>query len=365
MLPDFPHHLTPLDLAALRHSRVEKFLSSRGLSPDWLTAIMKDQVGDGLLMLTSSPVHGLANATSDFDFIRIQPEPIGGPRISTKIFEQGHHLEVVSFSEAEVTANLAELRRLAAAPFGTTVDGFRSWDKTREPRRKQTERIVNGITLDGSAPFLDALPSLSTVWARAALQTAAEQTAHLVLAERAGETRGRVGYAFNVLLHLMDALLSHHGDVYTTRKWYVLRWARMVRDGGWRTPAARRAAETLEGLRTDVAAALSPEAAGRPLGPAYQALLRDVLEAVGHQGRIAVTLEPAPGGPAPFLPGASMLVSAESAVLLPGRDHTRPLPLTAPGAELPDLAGLAPEDAAVVLRAVRAGAARLTVVPES
>ena len=84
-----------------------------------------ERIGPGQLLLTSSPVHGLANPTSDLDFIRIQTEPMDGPRIATKIFEHGHHLEVVSFSAAEVRRNLHELADLATRPPGAVVAGFR------------------------------------------------------------------------------------------------------------------------------------------------------------------------------------------------------------------------------------------------
>ncbi|MFG2484208.1 DUF6001 family protein [Streptomyces virginiae] len=356
--PGFPHALSPSDLTARRHAQVSNFLAERGLSPEWLATLMQERVGEGLLLLTSSPVHGLANATSDLDFIRIQADEIDGPRISTKIFEDGHHLEVVSFSHAELAANLAELERLAAAIPEVTVAGFRSWDKQREPRRKQTERIVNGIALDGTAPYLDGLPALATVWARASQHTAVEQAVHTVLAEAAGESRGRVGYAYNVLLHVMDALLSHHGDVYTTRKWYVLRWTRLVADGTWRDGRAQAVAADVERLRKEIAGALDPSSDGRPLAGAYAALVLDCLRATGTAGSVTVQLE-VTGTVQAFLPGASLLVAPGGSVVLPGAGAE--LPLSTAPVPLEELAGLDARDAATVLRALRSGAARLNI----
>lgn len=318
---------------------------------------MKERVGEGTLLLTSSPVHGLANATSDLDFIRIQDEEIEGPRIATKIFEDGHHLEVVSFSRAEVAANLAELERLAADRPAATVAGFRGWDKRREPRRKQTERIVNGVTLDGIAPYQSALPALSTVWHRASLQTAVEQVTHTVLAETARETRGRVGYAINALLHLMDALLSHHGDVYTTRKWYTLRWTRLVAEGTWRDERLAEAADAVERARRHIATALGT-AADEPLADTYVALVTDVARAAGTASHITVRLETS-GTPQPYLPGAALLIGPAGAVVLPDADG--PLPLTTHRVSLPEVGKLTADEAATVLRALRAGAARLDI----
>lgn len=216
-----------------RRDNVARFLADRGLDPAWLAGLLHERVGPGQLLLTSSPVHGLANPSSDLDFIRVTAgpsppagSPLAGERIAAKLFVGGHHLEVVSYAQSEVDARLAGLRELATRPPGELVAGFRGWDARFEPRRKQTERIVNGVTLDGQLPYLDALPALGPVWSRAALHTALEQVTHACLAEAAGEVRGRVGYAVNAVLHLADALLAGTGDVYTTRKWFLLRWAR-------------------------------------------------------------------------------------------------------------------------------------------
>ncbi|MER5938276.1 DUF6001 family protein [Streptomyces sp. NPDC001928] len=356
----FPHVLAPADLTARRHAHVAAFLASRSLDAEWLSDLMRERVGEGLLMLTSSPVHGLANPTSDLDFIRIQEAEIDGPRISTKIFENGHHLEVVSFSRAELASNLDELHRLAGLPAEETVAGFRAWDKQREPRRKQTERIVNGITLDGSAPYLDWLPPLSRVWSRASVQTAVEQAVHCVLAEAAGETRGRVGYAYNVLLHLMDALLSHHGDVYTTRKWYALRWTRLVAEGGWHDDRLQAVASDVERLRKGVGAALRPAAAGEPLAGAFAALALNAVRATGTAETVTVRAE-LTGSIQPFLAGSALLMSSGNGVVLPGVGAERDLPLTGPAVGLDELAGLDAKSAASLLRALRAGAAALRV----
>ncbi|WP_244190593.1 DUF6001 family protein [Streptomyces caeruleatus] len=356
----FPHFLSPDELTARRHAQVTAFLSGRGLEPGWLSDLMRERVGPGLLLLTSSPVHGLANPTSDLDFIRIQEAEIDGPRISTKIFEDGHHLEVVSFSEAELASNLDELNRLAALPAEQTVAGFRAWDKQREPRRKQTERIVNGIAMDGSAPYLPWLPALSRVWCRAALQTAVEQVTHATLAEAAGETRGRVGYAYNVLLHLMDGLLSHHGDVYTTRKWYALRWTRLMSEGGWHDERLQSAAAGLERLRKEVHTFLDPAAAAEPLAAPLTELALDAVQATGTARSVTVGVELTSRVRA-FLPGAAVLVGKDSGVVLPGVGTESDLPLTAAPARLDELSALDAPAAAALLRALRAGAARLRI----
>jgi Family of unknown function (DUF6001) len=342
----------PDDLVATRREAVSAFLAERALDPGELAAFMLDRVGPGELLLTSSPVHGLANPTSDLDFIRVQEAAITGPRVSTKIFERGHHLEVVSFSAAEVERNLDALAELATAAPAEVVAGFRTWDKRFEPRRKQTERIVNGLTLDGRAPYLPALPALALIWSRAALQAAAEQAAHLCLAEAAGETRARVGYACNVLLHLMDCVLSLHGDVYTTRKWYLLRWARFVRRDVWHDGRYAALAAGIERARATVTRALGPDHRS-PLAGAFAALVTEAARATGAAASIDAAVTPA--GDAehhPFLPGSGVVRAAGRSLLVAGGWP----PQSAP-APLADLAGLHAGAAATALRAIRAGLA--------
>lgn len=340
------------DWVRRRRRNVAAFMAERGLDFAELTAFMRERVGDGQVLLTSSPVHGLSNATSDLDFIRIQTEPIDGARISTKIFDRGHHLEVVSFSAAELSRNLAELERLASLPPGETVNGFRSWDRTFEPRRKQTERIVGGITADGEMPYLAALPALGTVWARASLHTAIEQAVHLALAEAAGETRGRVGYAINTLLHLADALLSISGDVYTTRKWYLLRWARARLADTARDPAVRAVAARLDALRTTVTRALTDD---EPLTPRYAELCGEAARLIAGAGEVTVnTAVDAGVGHHEFLPGAGMLMRADGGVVVLSEAEP-PGELRVP---LERIGAVGGRQADGLLRALRAGLAR-------
>ena len=333
-----------------RRRNVAAFLAQRGLDFSELTALMRERAGDGQVLLTSSPVHGLANPSSDLDFIRVQADPITGPRIATKIFDRGHHLEVISFSAAEVSRSLAVLGGLAAQPPGATVAGLRSWDRQREPRRKQTERIVNGLTADGQLPYLASLPALGAVWSRGSLHTALEQVVYLCLAESAGEYRGRAGYAVNTLLHLADALLSLQGDVYTTRKWYLLRWARARLADTAADPGLRAAAAALDALRTEVAGTpTSPE----PIAPLYVGLCLQAAGLVAGSTEVSVAITVA-GHAAyhEFLPGAGLLLGGGSTVPVPG-----PEVLAGLRTPLAQMGQLGQRQAAGLLRAIRAGLA--------
>ncbi|MBT0773330.1 hypothetical protein KIH74_30575 [Kineosporia sp. J2-2] len=303
LLPAVPGHL-----AAERLRNVDTFLHGRDLDRAGLERLMRSRTGDAVhLLLTSSPVHGIANATSDIDFIRVEEQAPGGARMATQLFEAGQHLEAVSYGTAEIAGALADLGKAASLEAADVVTAHAHWDKEHELRRKYLERLVNGVALDGTSPYLEHLPGLARVWKWASLHTAVRHVFHLRLAEASGEPLGGAGYAVGALLHLMDAALSHAGDVYSNRKWYLLRWQRFV-DGGRAagTPLAPLAARF-----ADLEARVADTLRGRDgaLAPAFTQALDEVYALAGEGHPARLRLAPATGAQElPFLPGARALV---------------------------------------------------------
>jgi hypothetical protein len=370
----------PEGLAAARLRNVDTFLATRGLDRVGLDKLVRARTGDARhLLLTSSPVQGLANSTSDIDLVRIEDDAIEGARMATQIFEQDQHLEAISYGAPEVDAALADLAAAAELDPAGVSEAHRRWDKGHELRRKYLERIVNGVSLDGTSPYLDHLPPLARMWKWASLHTAVRQVFHLRLAEAAGETRGSAGYALGALLHLMDAVLSHTGDVYSNRKWYLLRWQRFLAGGavggamgGMASGVAGGAASGMSGSAAGGAtggtgpAALGERfaecdrrltdalrgGAGGALAGELSTALAEVFALAGEGHAPALVLQPTADLPQlAFLPGAQMLVGRTA--LFPG---TGPLPTgridVTPDAEPPG-------DPAGILRACRAGALQL------
>jgi hypothetical protein len=339
-----------------RHSSVLEFLRQRDLSPDWLDSVIRSYCGDGQLLLTSSPVHGLANRTSDLDFIHIQEAPIDGPRISTKVFELGNHLEVVSFSSPELQRNLNDMHQAAQTGPGNQLALLRNWDRTREPRRKPTERIINGLTLDGTAPYIGHLPALAILWSRGSLQSALEHLVYLSLSEAAGESRGKLGYAYNALLHLMDALMCLEGDVYTTRKFYLLRWARRVASDGWTHDSRRTAAGELDGLRARMSDHVGGSARRGTLAGSYLSAGGSVLRSC-ESADVSVEIGPKPTARMePYLPGSS-LMSADGASVMTRDGVAAHWAATGLG----DMDSIGTEQATALLRMLRAGVAEVRI----
>ncbi|HEV2371163.1 MAG TPA: DUF6001 family protein [Streptosporangiaceae bacterium] len=342
----------PAGLPAARLRHADAFLAMRGLDRGGVERLMQAKAGPAEhVLLTSSPVHGLANSTSDLDFIRVQAEVPQTERMATQLFEGGNHLELITFSAGETAQALRALTALAGEAAPAVVLGHRGWDRAHTVRRKYLERLVNGVAMDATMPYLGHLPVLARVWKWSSLHTAAEQAFYLRLAEEAGESRGRLGYAAGALLHLMDATLSHYGHVFSNRKWYLLRWRRFLASDEAASGPAAGYADAIEGLWHQVSAALADGTAAA-LAPRLADLMGQVFETAG-EGRVPaleVTLHGAPQ-PLTFLPGAQMLLGAASVFVGDG-------PLAAGTVELTRGATL-PGDPGDLLRAARGGALRL------
>jgi hypothetical protein len=337
----------PDGLAAARLRNVDTFLATRGLTRAGLDELMRARTGSARhLLLTSSPVHGIANSTSDIDFIRVEEKAVEGARMATQLFEQDQHLEAVSYGAAEVDDALADLAKAAVLDPADVVLAHRGWDKGHELRRKYLERIVNGVSLDGSSPYLDHLPQLARVWKWSSLHTAVRHVFHLRLAEAAGESRSSSGYALGALLHLADAALSHAGDVYSNRKWFLLRWQLFLAGGGADGTALAPFADRLADLDGRVRDTLRGRG-GAPLASAFAAALAEIFEIAGEGHEPALVLDVAEDlRPLAFLPGASMLVGA-TALFVEAELPVGRLAVT------PDAA--LPSDPAGLLSASRAG----------
>lgn len=341
-------------MAATRLRQADAFLHERGLTRASLAKLLNERFGMARYqLLTSSSVHGLANATSDIDFIRIQQPELSGARMAIQVFEQGQHIEAISYSVSEASRALAELDALAESPPAAVVAGYRAWDKANELRRKYLERLVNGIALDGNAPYLGHTPALARVWKWASLQTAVDQALFTVLAQSAGESRGRIGYALNVLLHLMDATLSHHQLVFSNRKWYLLRWQRFLDSAPELDTGSAALVAGIEALRGTLRDLLNDEAGGGDLASECLDLLGTAFTALGEGHQPALRLEPAEDRQClGFLPGSWLVLDGPGTFL---RAAPSPSAATVVLGQDPELPG----NAGDLLRVARAGQLRL------
>ena len=263
--------------AALLRARIrncEAFLATRGTS----LARIGEFVGarmDGVraIYLTSSPVHGLANATSDIDTICVVDGETMPERTATQIFDDDNHYETIPFTTIEVAAEMARLEAAARLSPGKRVSAYKTWDKNGPIARKYLERLVNGVPVREGGIYLDHLGALAVLWKTASLARAVTMTACAELSLAAGERRGALGYGLNAALYAMDAFLSHHGDVYSNKKWFLLRFHRFLAGEAGRESPISELGSTFSALWERL------EAAFRSPGGEV-ALLRHLSEAV-------------------------------------------------------------------------------------
>ncbi len=301
-------------------------------------------------LVTSSPVHGVANAASDIDLICITARESDRGAMASQIYHEGQHLETVAFASSDVDLAMHTLAGYRAASPLETLRAYRRWDASQAVSRKYLERIVSGVATDRAVPYLDWNAALGSMWAVAAYDAFRQSAGFALLSLRAGEMRGAAAYSANALLHLMNALLSQRGWTVSNKKWTLLRW--------------RRAARTLLDSDTQACAdtvdALWPKlgtACVRGLASAdASGLIELVDQADASTGFGAAYAAHVPAlrqvESAPFLPGSRVVLRQDGrAALLPSFDLPTTL-TTAPR----DLAAVAPDLARQLLLAARVGA---------
>ena len=350
--------LTENTIAQISTERVrnlEHFFQFRQLSFKTILKAFKYQIDEYRhLLLTSSPVHGIANVKSDIDVICITVNPVPTPRMATQSFEAGSHFEIISFSRDELAAALQFLRDLAALPMAAALEKMKAWNKNCPISRKYMERIVNGVDISLSTPYIDALPTLGILWKRHSFEISRKCTILSILAEKAGETRGRTGYAMNGLLYLMDCIMSHHGYVFSNKKWYLHRYKKFLQEKR-DTPGFKSLTAGIEALFQ----LLTRELKG--FGQSLQDPLLDLYHSSKEKLELDFREEPLFGvNPAvekePFLANSSLYYDAKKNAVLLGEQEDEVLP-----GSFPDLLHLEQAGAAAVLRKIRAGVLTMTI----
>ncbi|WP_246794144.1 DUF6001 family protein [Burkholderia perseverans] len=339
-----------MDYCAFHSGNAEAFLDSRNLSFASLESVAKLQYDDvKCTLVTSSPVHGVANAASDIDLICITAADDDRGAMASQIYHDGQHLETVAFATGDVETAMRALADCRAAGPLDTLLAYRRWDATQAVSRKYLERIVSGVATDRGVPYLGSHTALGGMWAVAAFDAFRQSAGFALLALRCGETRGAGAYAANALLHLMNAMLSRRGWTVSNKKWTRLRWRRAA--GSLLADDDTAAIEAIDTLWRDMLPACT---AG--LGEADAARLVALVELADADfgfDEAYATLRPTLRQPerAPFLPGSHVVLRQDGrAALLPGFET--PASLTA---QARDLAAVSPELARHLLAGARAG----------
>ncbi|KKB61356.1 hypothetical protein WM40_23600 [Robbsia andropogonis] len=214
-----------MNYSAFYSGNAKAFLAARNLSFDDLDTVVRRQYDDAeLTLITSSPVHGVANAASDIDLICITDAMQSSDAMASQVYHNGHHMEVVAFASDEVLAACHELTVQQGKLPIDMLRVYRQWDKKQRISRKYLERIIAGVATDGSVPYLEWQGTLGATWSIASFDAFRQSAGFALLALRCKETRAAAGYATNALLYLMNAMLSKSGWTVSNKKWTLLRW---------------------------------------------------------------------------------------------------------------------------------------------
>jgi Family of unknown function (DUF6001) len=348
------HDLIGQSETAFAKRRVEQTVAALercGTSMASVRSLFADEASEARhLLVTSSVSQGLANVNSDIDVIGITDNSTPAVKMAVQKFVGRTHYEIIMFSLNEWHRSLAGLERAAESPLSEMLEAARTWNKTYPVALKYLERVVNGVDLGGTMPYLDALPALSVFWKFRSFEVARKSVLCALLAERTGETRGRLGYAINALLDMMNAILSHHGRVFSNRKWYLLRWRSFARAGDC-PPAFATVAGAIDTLFDMVSAACRDPRMCLDLGPFLVPLYQSVRDGLGIRVCEESLIQTVGTREGAFLPGFDYHRGGSGGALLAANG-------TVP-ASLADSASLDPESAGSLLRGIRAGVYRI------
>lgn len=201
------------------------FLRSRHIGFDMLAALAREQgFDDAQVLLTSSPVHGIATATSDIDLVCVTPHAVSRGQMATQIHRDGQHCEILPIAADDLDRAFADLARLSRCALPQRLAGYQRWDSGHAVRKKYLERIVYAVATDGHAPHLAHLGALVPVAAAQEYDAFHQSRVCAVLAVRAGEPDAARGYLINACLSAMAAALSLGGWVLSNKKWTLRRW---------------------------------------------------------------------------------------------------------------------------------------------
>ncbi len=201
------------------------FLHGRNIGFDLLATLAREQgFDDAQVLLTSSPVHGIATATSDIDLVCVTPQPVSRGQMATQIHRDGQHCEILPIGAQDLDRAFADLALLSRRALPQRLAGYQRWDAAHAVRKKYLERIVYAVATDGRAHHLGHLPALVPVAAAQEYDAFHQSRVCAVLAARAGEPEAARGYLINACLFAMAAALSLGGWVLSNKKWTLRRW---------------------------------------------------------------------------------------------------------------------------------------------
>ncbi|MGB7369905.1 DUF6001 family protein [Erythrobacter sp.] len=223
------------NLVETRRFSCDSFLKGRDTDRARLAETARKSFGqEARVLITSSPVHRLANSTSDIDLICVaESDELGLAQAAQQMYDGTNHLESIGFLDEDLSEAFTELAQWSRLSLGEGAERFLNSQSNATIRSKYLERIINGIDAEsGTSPYIEHLLHLSVVWAAVGVRRAVKLATMSQMAVYAGWSRAAHALAVEALLQSMDATLSAHGWVCSNSKWFLPRWRRALAEFG-------------------------------------------------------------------------------------------------------------------------------------
>jgi len=255
-------------------ANIETFLNRMGCD----AADIEERLGSQFgvihdILFVSTVASGLAGSTSDLDVILIvNTIAADQDRISTTMFTHGKRMGVKAYTHPEALQSIDLLAEIGGRPLSLLPFSRNQWDSIAPVPWVELERLINGFSFKSGMPYVFGLPRLSVAWFVGAFEQFRRAVILATLAERAGERRGRYGYAVMALRSLMDAVMASHGRVHWNAKWVPERWRRFCSDsdGAVEVPLVGRITAVWEQTLSAIEGGCVS-----PIGDALRGLYRD------------------------------------------------------------------------------------------
>ncbi len=177
------------------------------------------------ILFVSTVASGLFGSTSDIDLIAVLEDGARPVGMSTMMFLKDRRLGVKAYTTGEVDAALTCLKEMGRKRPTELASCQKEMLATTRMTWVDLERCVNGFSFMSGAPYSHHLPDLSEAWFSIAFDQFRRAVILGVIADRAGEERGRYGYALVAVRNLMDLIMAAHGWIHSNLKWVQQRWA--------------------------------------------------------------------------------------------------------------------------------------------
>ena len=250
---------------------LDRFLGTENLPKEEVVGLVGDQYGTlHDLLFVSTIVSGLAGPTSDIDVFVLSDEYQDDiEQMVSLMFVGEKRLGVRLYSPRKVENAFATI----SAAGGSFLEVAATLNFRPNMSWRDVTRCLLGVNLNGEMPYLHNLPSAANIEFWLAFNEFREFMILAVAAERAGESKARIGYAIGGVLRAMNIYMASYGDIHGAEKWILERWQKFKNRTERADPDIQHIDKLWQTLRQALAGS-APEELSSQCIALYQQVLR-------------------------------------------------------------------------------------------